>query len=90
MRPPVDEDRRKQRTLSDEDAEAIAEALLAKASDPEHQAKLVQVWGAYLDQLLGRGLRRVLWILVLGFSGFVAHKIGFWDSLARFFVGGKS
>lgn len=73
------------RTITDADANAIAKALLDNASDPEAAKQLADVLQRYLDQMLGRGARKVLWYLIIFLIGLGVsnHKAEVWDFLIK-------
>lgn len=74
------------RTLTDGDADAIAKALLANASDPEQAKKLADVLEGYVDRVIGRGFRRLLWLALIFLLGMgVSNKEGFLDFIVRLF-----
>lgn len=57
------------RTLTDADAEAIAEhmtdKLIERLSDRATVEQITEAWGGYVDRSLGRGLRRIgSWVLL--------------------------
>lgn len=75
------------RALTDDDAEAIADRmsdkLIARLSDPKTVDEISTAWGAHIDRILGRGLRRLgAWVLMV-LIGIAALKF---DLLAKAFI----
>lgn len=73
------------RAITDDDAEAIAdrmtERFIARLSDPKTVEDISTAWGAHIDRILGRGLRRLgAWVLMV-LIGIAALKF---DLLAKF------
>jgi len=61
------------RTLTDADAEAVADhmtnKLIARLSDAKTVEQISEAWGGHIDRALGKGLRRVgLYVFIALFS----------------------
>lgn len=69
---------------ADEIAERIVQKLIEKAADEAAVEKIVEVWGKVLDQHLGRGLRRLLWLVITGLCVYIGIKF---DLLTKTFFG---
>lgn len=73
------------RSLSDADAQAIAERLSAQLmtqlGDERTAQRLVGVWGGYVDRQLGRGLRRLAMYAVMALLGLGALKFDWFSRL---------
>ena len=71
--------------LSDHDIRKIAivvsEVLVTKLSDEKTVEHITSVWGKYLDQMIGRGFRRVGWTVFIIALGFAAVKFDVFKKL---------
>ena len=74
--------------ITERDAEVIAtymvDKLVEKLSDERTVKAISEVWARQLDQHIGRTVRRVLWLAVVGVSVVVAVKI---DAILLWFRG---
>ena len=65
--------------LTDEDAEKIAhhvvDRLVDRMSDDATVEKIVGVWGKSFDLILGRGMRKLIWLAALGLIALATFKI---------------
>ncbi|MGH7744179.1 MAG: hypothetical protein ACREQ5_05080 [Candidatus Dormibacteria bacterium] len=68
-------------TITSEDADLIAayivDKLVERLSDEKTVQRLSYVWSASLDKMLGRGLRKVAWLVFLCFLavGFFKYDV---------------
>jgi len=73
------------RSLSDADAQAIAERLstqlMTQLGDERTAQRLMTVWGDYIDRQLGRGLRRLAMYAVMALLGLGAFKFDWFSRL---------
>jgi len=74
-----------QHSLSDADAQAIAERLsaqlMSQLGDERTAQRLMTVWGDYIDRQLGRGLRRLAMYAVMALLGLGAFKFDWFSRL---------
>jgi len=67
------------RTITEADAEAIAEHMTAKLierlSDKETVEQITDAWSGYVDRHIGRGLRRLGLYVVVAAIGVAALKL---------------
>lgn len=74
------------RTLTDGDAEAIAnhmtDKLIARMSDPSTVEQISDAWGGHIDRALGKGLRRLGLYVVIAVLSIAAVKL---ELLGRLF-----
>lgn len=72
--------------LTDEEAECIArhitDRLIEKMSDERTVDMITTVWAKYLDRIIGRGFRKIVWICVVFLIGIAFLKI---ETLLPFF-----
>lgn len=65
--------------LTDDEAECIAQhitnRLVEKMSDEATVDMITAVWAKYLDRIIGRGFRKVIWICVVFLIGVAFLKI---------------
>lgn len=73
--------------LTDEElrdlARHIVREMVVKLTEEETVADVAKIWGRYLDQWLGKNLRRLVIFAFVSLSGFVAAKIHVWEALNR-------
>jgi len=72
--------------LTEDEAECIAQhitnRLVERMSDEKTVDMITTVWAKYLDRIIGRGFRKVLWICVVFLVGIAFLKI---ETLLPFF-----
>ena len=64
-------------------AEAVGHVVVARVLDlvqnEEVAEKVMNVWGASMDRMIGRGMRRLAFYVLLGVFALGAAKLGLWE-----------
>lgn len=73
--------------LSEQESRALArhivQELFIHLSDDDNVALIAGKWGKYLDQWLGKNVRRLLVLIFLMMGGALALKFELWSKLFR-------
>jgi hypothetical protein len=76
-----------ERTLTDADAEAVADhmtdKLIARLSDAKTVEQISEAWGSHIDRALGKGLRRIGLYVVIGLLSIGAVKLDLVSKLLK-------
>lgn len=75
------------RRLAEHVAQTVVARVLDVVQDKATAAKIMDVWGGEIDKTLGRGLRRLLFYVVILVGGVAAAKLGVMDKLGGFLFG---
>lgn len=81
MSPKTDPHKQQEGCACNFSAEEVADALARKLADKETAEKIIDTWGARVDQQLGRGLRRFGLYVVMAFLGVGAIKLNLLEKL---------
>lgn len=72
------------RILRPEDiAKATVDELIDRISDQETVEVVVAVWGKALDQHIGKGIRKLFWLVLIIALSLAATKLGAWAALFK-------
>lgn len=71
--------------VAEQTAQTVVARLLTAAKDREHAGEILEVWGNELDRIIGRAVRRALWLLFSGLAIFASIKLGLWEKLGGVF-----
>lgn len=76
------------RNLTDADVKALADAMSASIiktlKDPEVVGELMDPWSAYLDQKVGRGVRKAAFTVLMLLLAIAGTKLGAVDKFLEF------
>lgn len=77
----------KDRQVAEYVAQAVMARVLAAIQSDEVADKVISVWGAKIDQTIGRGLRRLGFYVLMMLLGIASLKLGILEKLGNFLAG---
>lgn len=67
------------RRLAEHTADIVVERIFKALQSDEIAGKVMETWGGKVDQVIGRGLRRLGLYLIMLIIGVGAMKFGLWE-----------